>query len=362
MKFSFLLKQMLPGLLPLFVFIAADEIWGTQVGLIVALVFGIAEFIFVYLKSKKADKFILFDTSLLLVLGSISLIFENEIFFKIKPALIEIIFSILIGISAFSEQNILLKMTQRYAKDVQLNEPQVKVFKRNMKILFWIFNLHILLIFYSAFFMSKELWGFISGALIYVIFGIYFLVQILIIKLRKKDIKMDEVFPLVDINGKIIGTAKRSECHGNPELLHPTVHLQIMNKKGDLFMQKRPMHKDTQPGKWDSAVGGHVGLNESIDYALLREASEEVGIQNFSPKFMFRYIWKNHFEAELVYSFLTIYDDSIEINKDELDEGRFWKIEEISNNIGKEIFTPNFEHEFRLYKDKGHFKQSSLKK
>ena len=45
--------QMIPGLLPLVIFILADEIWGTTIGLIVALVLGITEFFYVWWQSKK---------------------------------------------------------------------------------------------------------------------------------------------------------------------------------------------------------------------------------------------------------------------------------------------------------------------
>ena len=90
---------MLPGLVPLLIFILADEIWGTMVGLYVALGFGIAEFLFYYIKDKIIDRFILLDTLLLIVLGAISIVFENDLFFKIKPALIE---AILLAVIAFS--------------------------------------------------------------------------------------------------------------------------------------------------------------------------------------------------------------------------------------------------------------------
>jgi hypothetical protein len=36
------------------------------------------------------------------------------------------------------------------------------------------------------------------------------------------------------------------------------------------------------------------------------------------------------------------------VNKDEIEEGRFWPLEEIKKNSGKGIFTPNFEHEFKM--------------
>ena len=67
-----------------------------------------------------------------------------------------------------------------------------------------------------------------------------------------------EMFPIVDEQGNITGTATRGECHSGSKLLHPVVHLHIFNANGDLYLQKRPEWKDIQPGKWDTAVGGHI--------------------------------------------------------------------------------------------------------
>ena len=33
---------------------------------------------------------------------------------------------------------------------------------------------------------------------------------------------------------------------------------------------------------------------------------------------------------------------------DEVDEGRWWPVEDIDANIGKGLFTPNFESEYRM--------------
>jgi hypothetical protein len=49
----------------------------------------------------------------------------------------------------------------------------------------------------------------------------------------------------------------------------------------------------------------------------------------------------------LVNSFSTVSDQEPVIDKDEIDEGRFWSLDEIERNTGKDIFTPNFEHEFK---------------
>ncbi|HPL05481.1 MAG TPA: hypothetical protein PLG05_09935, partial [Bacteroidales bacterium] len=62
MKKIEILKMILPGLLPLLVFILADEIWGTTIGLYVAIGVGLVQLLLIYIKEKKLDKFVLFDT------------------------------------------------------------------------------------------------------------------------------------------------------------------------------------------------------------------------------------------------------------------------------------------------------------
>ena len=156
----------------------------------------------------------------------------------------------------------------------------------------------------------------------------------------------EEMFPLVDEEGNITGAATRGECHNGSKLLHPVVHLHVFNSQGELYLQKRPDWKDIQPGKWDTAVGGHVDLGESVEMALKREAREELGITDFTPERLMHYVFESAREKELVFTHSTTYDRTV-TPSEELDGGRFWSLEEIRSNLGKEIFTPNFENEFR---------------
>lgn len=155
----------------------------------------------------------------------------------------------------------------------------------------------------------------------------------------------EEIFPIVNTEGEVVGSATREECHAGTFLLHPVVHLHIFNSAGELYLQKRVMTKKIQPGKWDTAVGGHVDYGERIEDALLRETREELGVRDFTPEFLMRYEFRSQIEAELVYIYKCEYDGDFNLDPSEVDEGRFWSLDEIKKSIGKGLFTPNFESE-----------------
>ncbi|MBQ5374288.1 MAG: NUDIX domain-containing protein [Bacteroidaceae bacterium] len=161
-----------------------------------------------------------------------------------------------------------------------------------------------------------------------------------------KQDRQDELLPLVDENGNITGAATRGECHNGSMMMHPVVHLHVFNSKGELYLQKRPEWKDIQPGKWDTAVGGHIDLGEHVEQALFREAGEELGIEGFTPEALPQYVFRSACECEMVYPYKTVYDKDIRPSE-ETSGGRFWSMDEIRESIGKGILTPNFEQEFK---------------
>ena len=159
-----------------------------------------------------------------------------------------------------------------------------------------------------------------------------------------------EICPIVDEVGNVIGKATRGECHNGSKLLHPVVHLHLLDESGRIYLQQRPMWKEIQPGRWDTAVGGHIDYGEDVEQALAREVREELGIVDFEPKFLLRYLFESERERELINVFSTVYSGEIRPS-DELDGGRFWTVDEIAAAIGKGVMTPNFEQEFLKLKE-----------
>ena len=126
-----------------------------------------------------------------------------------------------------------------------------------------------------------------------------------------------EILPVIDPSGLVTGRSTRKACHSHPDLLHPVVHLHIIDPC------------------------------ESLMEALFREAGEELAFVDFNPSFLESYIWRSPVESEMVNIFATVTDRAIAPDNDEVDEGRWWTRAEVGQSMGKEIFTPQFEQEYR---------------
>ncbi len=354
---TLLLKALVPGLLPLLIFVGADALFGETVGLIVGVGVGIVEFAYSLFKNKKADPFVAADTLLLAVAGGLSLLLKDAIFFKLKPAIIEFVLAVAMGGMLALPASYLKGYMGRQLRGIVIPDAAMPSMRKSLGLMLVVLVAHIGLTVYAAFALSKEWWGFISGGLLYILFAGVALTQFASVKLRARRAASggEEMLPLIDETGKVIGVAPRSECHKGPGKLHPVVHLQIVDGRGGMYLQKRAAKKDIQPGMWDSAVGGHVSAGEDLDAALARELREELGVTRLAIEAsgakvepILRYRWDTDRESELVFSYIVTYGGPFTPDAGEIEEGRFWSFADIRANLGMGMFTPNFEHEYGL--------------
>jgi isopentenyldiphosphate isomerase len=161
--------------------------------------------------------------------------------------------------------------------------------------------------------------------------------------------KKTEIFDIVDEQDRVIGQAARSACHGNPALVHRVAHVLVFNTCGQLLLQRRSRHKDIQPGRWDTSVGGHLDPGESYLQAARREMAEELGVSGVPLTFLYYSRIRNEIESENVATYLALYDGEITYPGEEIEEVRHWSAAEIEAALGSDLFTPNFEQEWRLF-------------
>ena len=99
---------------------------------------------------------------------------------------------------------------------------------------------------------------------------------------------IEEIFDVVNERDEVVGQQPRSVVH-RLGLMHRSVHVLVFNAAGLVFLQKRSLKKDRQPGVWDSSASGHVDSGEDYDACAMRELREEIGLQlNAAPKRLFK--------------------------------------------------------------------------
>lgn len=153
----------------------------------------------------------------------------------------------------------------------------------------------------------------------------------------------DEMIEIYNENEDLIGKKMKSKAHGEG-LWHKAVHIWIYTPKKKVLLQLRNKDKDIFPDMWDISAAGHVSLNESPKDTALREVKEELGIRIDKKDLEFYKKVKSSIKSnglknsEFIYIFFYRFEGSkkdLNIQKEELQDAKFFSIEKIKENIKK---------------------------
>lgn len=154
----------------------------------------------------------------------------------------------------------------------------------------------------------------------------------------------EEIFDLVDENDRVIGQLGRSEVH-RQRLRHRAVHVLVFNSRGEIFLQKRSMSKDTFPGRWDSSAAGHLDCGEDYDACAMREVGEELGHEmECAPERVLRLDACEETGQEFVWVYRLECDGPFTLHPEEIERGEWFAPGEVSRWMGEkpEDFAPAF--------------------
>lgn len=160
------------------------------------------------------------------------------------------------------------------------------------------------------------------------------------------------MFDVLDEEGSVVGRERRSRCHSDTSLIHGAVHVFVIDPAGRIFLQKRSLAKDIQPGRWDTSVGGHLSPGESYEEGAAREMLEEVGLRG-ELRFLYRYLWRTDRETELVQTYVMETGETPVTDPVEIDEGRFFSRRELDRLLAGDEVTPNLREELRRLGEAG---------
>lgn len=102
-----------------------------------------------------------------------------------------------------------------------------------------------------------------------------------------------EILEVVNEQNEVIGTATREEIH-KKGLWHREVHVWVYKKSGEILLQQRGLRKDSNPGKFDVSVGGHLEVGCSYRETAIRELQEETGLKARPDELVFLAAFKKY--------------------------------------------------------------------
>jgi isopentenyldiphosphate isomerase len=140
----------------------------------------------------------------------------------------------------------------------------------------------------------------------------------------------EEVFDVVNERDEVVGQQSRREVH-RLGLMHRAVHVLVFNAAGQIFLQKRSMKKDRQPGVWDSSASGHVDSGEDYDACAVRELREEIGLQLAAPPArLFKLAASAETDQEHVWVYRCQAEGPFRLDPDEIERGGWFASDEVT--------------------------------
>jgi isopentenyldiphosphate isomerase len=140
----------------------------------------------------------------------------------------------------------------------------------------------------------------------------------------------EETLDVVNERDEVIGQQTRHEAH-RLGLLHRAVHVLVFNSRGQVFLQKRSLKKDRQPGLWDSSASGHVDSGENYDACAVRELREEIGLQlSAPPPRLFKLAASPQTDQEHVWVYRCEAEGPFTLAPDEIERGGWFEPAELT--------------------------------
>ncbi len=162
---------------------------------------------------------------------------------------------------------------------------------------------------------------------------------------------LEEVI-LVDENDNEIGLMEKMEAH-EKALLHRAFSVFVFNKKGELLLQQRALHKYHSGGLWTNTCCSHPRKGEEVIQSAHRRLMEEMGFDcelELKHKFIYKAPFTNGLtEHELDYIFTGEYEVAPNPNPDEVASFRWIEMAQLQKEI--EEHPENFTVWFRIILD-----------
>lgn len=141
---------------------------------------------------------------------------------------------------------------------------------------------------------------------------------------------------LVDHHDQPIGTMEKMEAH-RKALLHRAFSVFIFNDRDEMLIHRRAFSKYHSGGLWTNACCSHPRPDELTENAAVRRLQEEMGFTT-EVEYAFSFIYKAPLDNELTehefdHVFIGYYNETPQINPEEVEEYRFISVSELMTDV-----------------------------
>ena len=166
----------------------------------------------------------------------------------------------------------------------------------------------------------------------------------------------DEIFNIVNDKDQVISQCARREVHRLGHK-HRAIHVLVFNSRGEVFLQKRSMSKDTHPGVWDSSSSGHLDCGEDYDACAVRELREEIGLViDKPPQRLFKIDACLQTGQEFVWVYKLEAEGPFTLHPEEIERGDWFAAPRVTEWVHKspQDFAPAFVLIWKLFTTQRH--------
>jgi isopentenyl-diphosphate Delta-isomerase len=138
---------------------------------------------------------------------------------------------------------------------------------------------------------------------------------------------------IVNKNDEIIGSKERGTL--NQSDIYRVSALWIQNSRGEILLAQRSFNKKNNPGQWGPAVAGTIDEGESYESNIVKEAEEEIGLENqkFQKSFHHFHDGEHRHFTQWFFALVDKETEDFTIQKEEVEKIKWFSKEELLNEL-----------------------------
>lgn len=340
--------------LPLILFLVADDFWGMDVAWKISFPISLALLVYVYYVYGRIFAWHLIFTIFYLVVSVfasfVALLPETIISHDVIYELVLVAFLL-----------VFLLFRKKIQKSIQRVVSGLIPMSNNFNELFrvtWIF-LSVLLLYSSGYLLLQQLSrdAFSSQQMLQYVYisVVLFLVlyELLRVQLIRSKLIREEWWPIVNTQGKIIGSIQQmTSLNDEKKYMHPVVRVLFIDKSM-VLLRKCDSDDPDSPGLWDTTVSGHVQMDETIERCVEQIAADKFSLENFKYMYLSNYTIECKREKQYAFLFVSCQQVEYDLSPTFSEQTKWWTQKQIEDNLTSGIFTENFVTEFDLLQRSG---------